>query len=79
MHQDILQVCAASQSRWEWVTARAVYPKARLPDRSGSNARETFAFTSGAFYVSQTTPYSVNACFTTLLAWSSWPAQTHYI
>jgi len=45
MHQDMLQVCAASQSRWEWVTARAVYPKAHLPDRSGTNARETFAFT----------------------------------
>ena len=36
MHQDMLQVCAASQSRWEWVTARAVYPKAHLPDRSGT-------------------------------------------
>ena len=42
MHQDMLQVCAASQSRWEWVTARAVYPKAHLSDRSGTNARETF-------------------------------------
>ena len=63
MHQDMLQVCAASQSRWEWVTARAVYPKAHLPDRPGTNARETYAFTADALYVSQTTPYHWALCY----------------
>ena len=45
MDHGTMQVCAASQGRQKWVTARAVYPKARLPDRSGANARQTFAFT----------------------------------
>ena len=39
MDHGTMQVCAASQGRQKWVTARAVYPKARLPDRSGTNAR----------------------------------------
>ena len=36
MDHGTKQVCAASQGRQEWVAARAVYPQARLPDRSGS-------------------------------------------